>query len=85
MSIKYAKVFPILAKALPGFEASEEDRMEPTPYLFLSDMVESVCQRTASGSNAEAGVGAALLEKLLLEGDSDVWACPLGGRQTVKR
>jgi hypothetical protein len=72
MSIAYSEVFPILAKAVPGFEADEEDWKEPTPYFFLGDMVAFVCERTPSRSNAEASALAALLERLLLEGDSDI-------------
>lgn len=72
MGIAYSEVFPILAEAVPGFGASEEDRREPTPYFFLGDMVKFVCERTPSRSNAEASALAALLERLLLEGDSDI-------------
>ena|SRR5215469_14031267 len=72
MSITMSEIFPILAKAVPGFEASEEDWKEPTPYFFLGEMVEFVCERTPSRLNTEANALAALLETLLLEGDSDV-------------
>ena len=76
MSITFEEVFPILANAVPGFEATEEELelelKEPTLYFFLSDMVTFVCERTPSRSNAEASALAALLETLLLEGDSDI-------------
>ena len=72
MSIVYSEVFPILAKAVPGFEPDEEDWKEPAEYIFLYDMVKFVCERTPSRSNTEARALAALLERLLLEGDRDV-------------
>ena len=54
MAIQYSEVFPLLATSVTGVEADDEDRKEPTPYFFLSDMIRFVCRRAESGSFIEA-------------------------------
>jgi hypothetical protein len=72
MSIDYADVFPILAEALPDFQASEDDWEEPTPYFFLGDMVQFVCQKASEGSIEVLDKFSVLLERLVSDGDSNV-------------
>jgi hypothetical protein len=72
MAIQYSEVFPLLATSVTGVEADDEDRKEPTPYFFLSDMIRFVCRRAESGSFIEAEQLGALLSKLQAEGDDDV-------------
>jgi len=68
MTIAYWDVFPILTNAIPGFEATEQDLEEPLPYMFINEMVDFVCLRE---SELEMDQLAALLEKLLAEGDDE--------------
>jgi hypothetical protein len=71
MTIAFTDVFPILASALPGFQADKEDWKESASYFFLSDMVRFVCQRTSPWSIDEADQFAALMEQLATEGDEE--------------
>jgi hypothetical protein len=72
MTISYADVFEIISKALTDFEASEEDREEHAPYVFLNYLRDFVCRRAASGSVIEIDEFAALLEK---NGLGRRWRC----------
>jgi hypothetical protein len=82
-TIQFSDVFPILAMALPGFRATEDDWEDRTCYFFLSDMIGFVCDRAGSGSIAEAQNLTALLDRLLSEGDSDVHDLAMDGLDTI--
>jgi hypothetical protein len=71
MIIVHTDVFPILASAISGFEAGEEDWKERASYFFLSDMVRFVCQRTSPWSMEEADQFAVLMERLAADGDEE--------------
>jgi hypothetical protein len=68
MAIAYWDVFPILATAIPDFEATEQDHEEPLPYVFISEMVDFVCLQKSEANLIRL---AELLEKLLAEGDDE--------------
>jgi hypothetical protein len=75
MSIAFADVFPVLAEALPDFRPSPQELEECLSYVFLSDMVRFVCDRSCSGFPEYEILMyqfANLLERLIVEGDSDV-------------
>jgi hypothetical protein len=84
MSIRYSEVFPLLAKAVTGFEPDDEDWREPTPYFFLADMIRFVCQKFGTGSDFQATELGACLERLLTEGDSDIRDLVLDGLETLR-
>ena len=83
MTLAHSDVFPILASAVTGFEANDEDWEDRVTYFFLSDMIRFVCGETESGSRTETQQLAALLDKLLTEGDSDVRDLVMDGLDTV--
>lgn len=70
--ISHSEVFPLLARALPDFQADAEEWREPTPYFFLSEMVAFVCQRVAMGSREDSKRFSSLMEKLIVDGDADI-------------
>jgi hypothetical protein len=71
MSLAYSNVFPVLASAVPGFEASADDWAEPLAYCFLNDMVRFVCDKTLAEPGVEAERFSDLLERLIAEGDDE--------------
>jgi hypothetical protein len=72
MTIEFEDVFPILADAIPEFKPSAEDLEDRLSYLFLNDMARWVCDRGYPGFENQMGQFAALFEKLISEGDSNV-------------
>jgi len=70
--ISYADVFPLLAKAIPDFQATPEDWREPTPYFFLSEMVQFICRRAEMGAHDDSKRFSSLMETLIVEGDADI-------------
>ncbi|MGH9587471.1 MAG: hypothetical protein ACRD3F_11005, partial [Acidobacteriaceae bacterium] len=72
MSIRMDNVFPVLARAVSGVEASDDDWEENAPFFFLSDMRRFVCEKAGSGSLIEVDEFAALLERLAVEGDREI-------------
>jgi hypothetical protein len=75
MRITFADVFPLLAEPLSGFEASPEDWEEHAAYCFLGDMVRFVCDRAYPqfpDNKSLLRQFAALMERLISEGDRDV-------------
>jgi hypothetical protein len=72
MTITFGEVFPVLANAVPGFEASDDDWNEPLAYCFLNDMVRFVSDRTFAIHTLEAERFGDLLERLIAEGDDEV-------------
>jgi|HubBroStandDraft_2_1064218.scaffolds.fasta_scaffold711966_1 hypothetical protein len=72
MTLSFSEVFPMLANAVPGFEASDEDWAEPLAYCFLNEMVRFVSDRTFAKPTIEAERFGDLLERLIAQGDDEV-------------
>jgi hypothetical protein len=75
VSIDYSDVFPVLANALPEFSPSSEDWEDCLSYPFLNEMVRFVCDRAYLGIPEYEPLMqqfAALFERLISEGDSNV-------------
>jgi hypothetical protein len=86
MTIDYADVFPVLAEALPDFEPSAVDWEDRLCYPFLYAMVRFVCDRAhPEFPEYEKLIRrfSALMERLILEGDSDVQDLAHGALETV--
>jgi hypothetical protein len=72
MSIDFADAFQVIAEALPDFSPSDEGRGEQITYFFLNDMVRFVANRAYPEFETLMLEFAALLEKLISEGDRNV-------------
>src|SRR6266702_784117 len=83
MTIAFQDVFPVLAEALDDFKASEEDWEDRLSYPFLNDMVRFVSDRAYPGYEPLMRHFAALLEKLIEEGDRDVRDLVHDGLETL--
>jgi hypothetical protein len=83
MSIDYADVCSVLAEALPDFRPSEVDMKDRLSYIILNDMVRFACDRAYPEYETLMEQFAALFERLISEGDSNVHDLALDALDTV--
>jgi hypothetical protein len=72
MKISMDDVFPIMASAVSGLEATEEDWKEHGAYTFLADIRHFLCVRAGPRVETQLQEFGLLLENLLSNGDNDI-------------
>jgi len=72
MKISMDDVFPLMASAISGLDATEDERKDRAAYNFLADIRHFLCIRAGPGVVTQLQEFGLLLEYLLSNGDNDV-------------